>query len=189
FKAMSQEAHWLHLSTHGFFLESEDSKEEKNILDSFTERRLVLKQGTHPLLLSGIVLAGANLPKPQEINMDDGYLTAQEIATLDLSKVHCAVFSCCDTGLGKSELATGFSGLKTALAAAGVNHSIITLWNVLEQQSGNQLSLFYSYVFQYKMPVTQAINKTQRSTLLISKFRHPCLWASFLCYSNSIQPQ
>src|SRR5207247_11352469 len=49
--------------------------------------------GENPLLLSGLVLAGANHRSAAGEGEDDGILTAEEIASLDLSSVEWAVLS------------------------------------------------------------------------------------------------
>src|SRR5262249_14673314 len=75
---------WLHVATHGFFA----PKEWRSVLapspgggePGLMERGGVI--GFHPGLLSGLVLAGAN--RPADPKTDDGYLTALEVADLDL---------------------------------------------------------------------------------------------------------
>jgi len=59
----------------------------------------------NPLILSGVVLAGANLPpRTDALGLPtgvDGVLTGEEIANLDLHSTELAVLSAYDTGLGR----------------------------------------------------------------------------------------
>src|SRR5262249_45158860 len=91
---------FVHLATHGFFA----PPELKSALDDggggdpaglFGREGL---SGWHPLLLSGVVLAGGNREaKPGE---EDGILSALEVSEMDLSRCELAVLSACETGLG-----------------------------------------------------------------------------------------
>ena len=69
----------------------------------FGERTSVAARS--PLVLSGLVLAGANLPRTRDrfgiTEGDGGILTAEAIAGLPLQGLELAVLSACDTGLGQ----------------------------------------------------------------------------------------
>ena len=56
--------------------------------------------GENPMLLSGLVLAGANHREAAGKDEEDGIVTAEEIAAMDLNSVEWAVLSACDTGAG-----------------------------------------------------------------------------------------
>ena len=66
--------------------------------------------GYHPGLLSGLVLAGANLPP--DPNQDNGILTALEVSSLDLSHVELVTLSACETGLGQTAGGEGLLGMQ-----------------------------------------------------------------------------
>lgn len=68
----------------------------------------------NPLLLSGLVFAGAN-EKKHGVDEDDGYLTAEEVTALNLSGTKLVVLSACESGLGKIESGEGIMGLRRDL--------------------------------------------------------------------------
>ena len=67
--------------------------------------------------LSGLIFAGANQIATDD--RDDGFLTAEEIAWLDLSNVDLAVLSACDSGLGAPTTGEGMLGVGRALRRRG----------------------------------------------------------------------
>ncbi len=98
--------------------------------------------GYHPGLLSGIVLAGANV-RPTPIGQDDGILTASEVAELDLSGVDLAVLSACETGLGEVAGGEGLLGLQRAFQEAGARSVVASLWKVDDEKTRALMSRFY----------------------------------------------
>lgn len=83
----------LHVITHGFYLKGGGISEERDppgpVVPGFGMGRGLgrLRRTEDPLLRSGLVLAGANRlgeEKPGTTTVDDGWLTAGEIAALDL---------------------------------------------------------------------------------------------------------
>ena len=68
--------------------------------------------------------------RPRPANEDDGVLTAEEVASLDLSGVEWAVLSACDTGLGEIKAGEGVFGPRRAFQIAGARTVIMSLWSV-----------------------------------------------------------
>jgi CHAT domain-containing protein len=89
----------------------------------------------NPLVLSGLALSGANRrndardPKQAE----DGVLTGEEIASLDLSGVDWAVLSACETGVGRVQPGEGVLGLRRAFEVAGAHTLVMSLWKVEDE--------------------------------------------------------
>ncbi|MCF0178048.1 MAG: CHAT domain-containing protein, partial [Bacteroidales bacterium] len=92
----------LHIATHGYFEPFNKVKSDNlTMLDDDNHRRISNEEQalTHTgLLLSGAYVAfkGEDLPD----NMEDGLLTAKEIAGIDLRGCDLAVLSACSSGLG-----------------------------------------------------------------------------------------
>ena len=121
---------YVHLATHGFF--ANESFRSMFVPDEqgvqlFGGMELVTATNAYvttrnPLILSGIVLAGANLPpKTDELGLptgEDGVLTAEEIVNLDLRGTELVVLSACETGLGKVAGGEGLMGLTRAFHLA-----------------------------------------------------------------------
>jgi CHAT domain-containing protein len=128
--------------------------------------------GWHPLLLSGVVLAGANKEaKPGE---EDGVLTALEIAELDLSKVELAVLSACQTGLGKEAGGEGLLGLQRAFAVAGCRSTVGSLWKVHDKATQELMTGFYRAWWDPRKVVgrAEALRQAQLAMLRSDKWRN-----------------
>lgn len=179
----------LHLATHGFFLEG-------TCLSATTDRRGIGGLGPmkppappppameNPLLLSGLVLAGANHREDAGPDEEDGILTAEEIAALDLSGVRWAVLSACDTGTGEVRAGEGVLGLRRAFQIAGAGTVIMSLWPVEDESARRWMSWLYRARFLEGMDTAEAV---RQSTLEALRWRreqglstHPLFWAGFV---------
>ncbi len=134
----------IHLATHGFFA---GGKLRSALARTGGARSADELAGYHPLLLSGVVLAGANADN-LAAGGEDGVLTAEELAGLDLSAAELVVLSGCDTGLGEVVAGEGVLGLGRALAAAGARQLVISLWKVPDQETGALMASFYRHLIQ-----------------------------------------
>src|SRR6185295_6302433 len=107
------------LATHGFFLTGDcSSLLGSRGLGGLSETPTG-SASESPLLLSGLVLAGANQRATAPADGEDGILTAEEIASLDLAGVEWAVMSACETGVGELRSGEGVIGLRRAFQIAG----------------------------------------------------------------------
>lgn len=116
------------------------------------------KIGEQPGLLSGIALAGANHPQP---NGDDGILTAEEVATLDLTGCKLAVLSACETGLGEAAGGEGLLGLQRSFQIAGARTVIASLWKVPDAATRNMMQRFYNNLWNKKLGKLEALREAQ----------------------------
>ena len=80
---------------------------------------------------------------------EDGILTAEEIATLDLSGVEWEVLSAFDTAKGGS---TTGENLRRAFQFAGVRTVIMSLWSVEDEATRQWMSALYRAHFTHGLP-------------------------------------
>jgi CHAT domain-containing protein len=159
----------VHLATHGYFAPPElvsalDANAGRGRDGLFGQDGL---SGWHPLLLSGIALAGANRePRPGE---EDGILSALEVSELDLSKVELAVLSACQTGLGQETQGQGLLGLQRAFQAAGARCTVTSLWSVHDAATSVLMERFYQGLWSEK-PLSKLAALRQAQLFVL---RHP----------------
>lgn len=145
FKALSgRRIGCLHISTHGFYYTQEDAE---NALYKFMliDNNLASAEDK-ALTRSGLVLSGANhILEDEELpdNVEDGILTAKEIADVDLRGLDLVVLSACQTGLGDIEQGEGVFGLQRGFKKAGANSILMSLWEVDDKATQILMTQFY----------------------------------------------
>lgn len=166
----------LHLATHGFFFNPFE-KATQNTSDESLRERIITADS--PLLRSGLVFSGVNhfWKGGQRIpNIEDGVLTALEIANLNLWNTQLVVLSACETGLGDTESSEGVFGLQRAFKAAGVEQLLISLWKIPDAQTAALMQSFYQYFLEGFTPEV-ALRKAQ---LEMSEQYDAFYWAGFV---------
>jgi CHAT domain-containing protein/tetratricopeptide (TPR) repeat protein len=161
-QALTEHA-YAHLATHGFFAPAElmSALAGKDHPDTFALFGKEGLSGWHPLLLSGIVLAGANKEaKPGE---EDGILTALEVADLDLRSCDLVTLSACETGLGEvAGGGEGVLGLQRAFQVAGARATVTSLWSVSDAATSVLMEQFYSRLWgEKKVAKLEALRQAQ----------------------------
>jgi CHAT domain-containing protein len=125
----------------------------------------------NPLVLSGLVLAGANLPPGGDdvlAHKDRGILTAEAVAGLDLAGLELVVLSACETGLGLVGGGEGVFGLQRAFHLAGAHNVIASLWKVDDRATAALMALFYDRLWGQGRPPLEALREAQ-----LALYRHP----------------
>jgi CHAT domain-containing protein len=116
------------------------------------------------------VLAGANLePAKDELGLptgEDGILTAEEIAGLDLHATELVTLSACETGLGDVAAGEGVFGLERALHQAGARTVIASLWKVDDNAAQALMVEFYKNLWEKKLPKLEALRQAQLRMIL-----------------------
>ena len=174
----------LHLATHGFFLDGSCLPESASPNTRGVGGLSSTTPVENPLRLSGLALAGANrraLAGPDE---DDGILTAEEVASLDLQGVEWAVLSACDTGVGEIKAGEGVFGLRRAFQVAGARTVVMSLWSVDDQATRAWMRALYEGRFQKKLSTADAVHQASLGVLRDRRARgqstHPFYWAAFV---------
>jgi len=176
----------LHFATHGFFLGDgcppEDSRAGTG--SGWAAGGFADAGRDNPLLLSGLALAGANRRTAAGLEEDDGILTAEEVAGLNLNGVEWAVLSACDTGLGEIRAGEGVFGLRRAFQVAGARTVIMSLWSVDDQATRAWMLALYDARFRRGLSTADAVHAASVSVLRERRARKestlPVYWAAFV---------
>lgn len=182
----------LHIATHGFFLPEPKGKSAPQPDSTSDEQPEPARQGIarlsqmrNPLLRSGLVLAGANAigENTTSIPVEDGWLTAEEIALLNLRGTELVVLSACETGLGDLRTGQGVYGLRHAFLYAGARSLVTSLFEVPDVQTRDIMKRFYESLNSGQ----DKLNALHQSQLQMIRLRreqheaaHPFFWASFV---------
>lgn len=159
-----------HLATHGYFAD----KSFRSVLqldEKLYERGGRMGTGERigsgaksPMVLSGLVLAGANRPDTPS----RGILTGEALLGTDLRKLELAVLSACETGLGDVAGGEGVYGLTRAFHVCGTKNVIASLWKVDDDATAALMTLFYRNLWEEKLPPIEALRQAQ-----LAVYRNP----------------
>lgn len=143
FERLAPTARVIHLATHGFLLDGEcgTADPRRAVLDD-------LAAEDDPLLLSGLAFAGSNRRDRAAPGNDDGVLTAEEVAALDLGGTEWAVLASCESGVGRVLPREGVLGLPRAFLTAGCRTVLTTLWPVDDTSSQRWVRSLYTHRFR-----------------------------------------
>jgi CHAT domain-containing protein/tetratricopeptide (TPR) repeat protein len=177
----------IHIATHAFFTGAGCvSKPGDRGIGAMipAPTRMPSPPEENPLLLSGLVFAGANHRDRAGPDEDDGILTAEEIAALDLSGVEWAVLSGCDTGVGEQSPGEGVLGLRRAFEVAGVRTLVLSLWSVEDRATRQWMRRLYAARLERGMSTSTAVQQACLETLRERRARHesthPSTWGAFV---------
>jgi CHAT domain-containing protein/tetratricopeptide (TPR) repeat protein len=155
----------LHLATHGLYLSPDDLP---NLPVAPGDTAPVA--AAQPMARSLLALAGAaatlrdwkkGLSPPTD---NDGLLTAQQAANLNLDHTWLVVLSACDTGTGDAEAGEGVLGLRRGFAEAGAQNLLLTLWTADDAETAKLMEAFYHEALQTGNP-SSALAHVQRASL------------------------
>jgi len=160
----------VHVATHGFFLDDIEEVVADNMFQS----------AENPLLRSGLLFSGGGVSWNSDVQtegIEDGILTALEVANTDLSGFQLVVLSACNTGLGTIEAGEGVYGLQRSFKMAGVEYLLMSLWEVPDIQTAQYMQEFYKHLFE-----TNNVHKAHQITnnTMRNKYSAPYYWAGFV---------
>jgi CHAT domain-containing protein len=177
----------LHIATHGYFFPDPKSTTKNTELN--IEHEFVFKISDHPMLRSGLIMAGGNAAWQGNQTLEgreDGILTAYEISQMNLSNTELVVLSACETGLGEIQGNEGVYGLQRAFKIAGAKYLIMSLWQVPDKQTSLLMTTFYKKWLEAegpdkggnKMNIPDAFHAAQKQ--LRDNGLDPYNWAGFV---------
>lgn len=174
----------LHISTHGFYYAENEAQSLANMrfiqlgdnTPKYVEDKALTRSG---LLLSGAnhILEGDTLPD----NVEDGILTAKEIADMDLRSLDLVVLSACQTGLGDISQGEGVFGLQRGFKKAGANSILMSLWKVDDEATQIFMTQFYKNYLSgqskhYALKSAQQYLREYDN----GRYNEPKYWAAFI---------
>ncbi len=166
-------ARWALIATHGFFADPgvPSVLRPDPRLFGFIGSERVGAGLRNPLVLSGLVLAGANRPGTDvdpSTRDDLGILTAESIAGLPLQDLELVVLSACESGAGTVDGGEGVFGLQRAFHLAGAHNVVASLWKVEDEATAALMSIFYDRLWKQNQPPIEAMRAAQ-----LTLYHHP----------------
>ncbi|HEX7377241.1 MAG TPA: CHAT domain-containing tetratricopeptide repeat protein, partial [Pirellulales bacterium] len=156
---------YVHLATHGEFLDPGAKPPVAAPRHDGGAAAAFDVSARNPLLLSMLVLAGANQPaRTDEHGLPvggDSYLTAEEVIGADLTQAELVVLSACETGLGKVRGGEGVFSLRRAFAIAGSKAVLASLWKIPDGATSALMQRFYENLWDKKMGKLAALREAQ----------------------------
>jgi CHAT domain-containing protein len=184
FKSVAPGRRVAHVATHGFFMGEAcaPAPPGRDPGGEFMASESVVVE--NPLLQSGLALAGFNARARAAAGVEDGVLTADEIAAMDLSGVEWVVLSACNSGLGATVDGEGVLGLRRSLQMAGVGCSIMSLWPVSDLAASALMKELYLARFVRGKSTAEALRDAALALLKRQRARaiepDPREWGAFI---------
>lgn len=178
----------LHIATHGiYYTESQLSRKpglhfmktfdqnNKTIEDKYLTRSCLMFAGANN------TLNGGDLP----MDADDGILTANEIAQLDLRGLDLVVLSACESGVGDIIQGEGVFGLQRGFKKAGAKSLLMSLWKISDLATEMLMTEFYNMLCEGKskresLRLAQKKVRDYKDSNGYQIFQDPFYWASFI---------
>ena len=106
---------------------------------------------------------------------------AIRVADLSLKTLDAdvAVFSACETALGKNVTSEGLVGIGYTTLARGARAVVASLWAVPDEIGAGLMTEFYRHLLRDSMSPSQALGTAMRSVLARDPAADPALWAPF----------
>lgn len=176
-EALKNKPRIVHAAVHAFFAPdaSKNNRSDKSNLATFGE--------PDPLLRSALVFAGANASNDSlsliKGYLKRGYLTARDIAALDLRNTELVVLSACETGLGDVQNNEGVFGLQRAFLQAGAKYILMSLWEVDDPTTAELMGAFYGKWLKESKNIRQAFEEAQ-AEMRAKNPKDVYSWGSFI---------
>lgn len=169
----------LHLATHGFFWTKENVNEYSKVQFMSLIDDTNLRENA--LLRSGLLLSGANIAlqgRSTSQGIQDGILTAHEIASLDFGDLDLVVLSACQTALGEIS-GDGVFGLQRGFKLAGAQSMLMSLWKVDDTSTRVLMNEFYKQLLSGQSK-SNSLKNAQKMVRSMKGLENPEYWAGFI---------
>ena len=147
----------LHVSSHGEY----DGGDKINETDAMEN--------------SLLALSGANVGSDDILN--DGIITAADVAQMNLRQCEMAVLSACNTGIG-GKGTDGIFGLQRGFKNAGVHSLLMSLKPVYDESTAKLMIAFYQGLAQGKSKRESLLNA--QNTIKATGYKDGKYWAPFI---------
>jgi CHAT domain-containing protein len=118
----------------------------------------------------------ADSPMLSALQLSDGWLTAADVLTLDLTDTF-VVLSACESGRGGGQRGDEVLGMTRAFLGAGARALFVTLWLVEDEASASFMSRLYERLARN----VDYISALRAAQLALKQMRpHPYYWAPFI---------
>jgi CHAT domain-containing protein len=131
--------------------------------------------------LSSLILSAYDR---QGVNIEAA-IRAADLQALNL-RADVAVFSACDTALGKDVLNEGMVGIAYSTLARGAHAVVSSLWQVPDEIGANLMTELYGHLMRDSMSPVPALSASLRSVLKRNPSADPALWAAFQISVSSL---
>lgn len=119
-------------------------------------------------------------PPSNPTELDDGLLSASEVAAMNLD-VKWVILSACNTGSGREAGAEGYTGMASAFLQAGAESLLVSLWPVRDDVA-DRLSVDTVRFNAQGLSKPKALQKATLRLLRDTSIKdgaHPAVWAPF----------
>ena len=111
-------------------------------------------------------------------NVVDGAVRVSDLALQTLT-AEVAVFSACDTALGRETASEGLMGIRSTVLARGARAVVASLWPVSDEIGARIMTEFYRHLLRDSMSAPAALAGAMRTVVSREGVSDPALWASF----------
>jgi CHAT domain-containing protein/tetratricopeptide (TPR) repeat protein len=111
-------------------------------------------------------------------NLVDGAVRVPDL-TLQTLHAEVAVFSACDTALGKQVASEGLVGIGSTVLARGARAVVASLWPVSDEMGARLMTEFYRHLLRDSMSAPAALAAAMRTVVSREGAADPALWAAF----------
>lgn len=167
------------------FLRSQDLK--RTFMAGKANGALLLHVSTHAFVDADSPEVSRILFSPENGQASADYVFLRELYDMDLSSVHLATLSACNTERGKAIRGEGVQAFSRALLVAGSRSALTTLWRVDDHPTSEFMKQFYYYALEKHQPKAEALRSAKLKFLHSgTALENPVHWAAFVLNGDGL---